>query len=328
MFSVDRRGASPFTSPGTTQIGIEAPKSPISEAPSWGISDETLPLRGPGSLHYGYGETQRDPSIDDPSLGGPIAALTQGAPRPSPRPNPPGEKLALPKILTDTRPESDGPGTPFYTPGGSFEVSDRKPFDSAVVIYPRSSPRFRNAASPIRKVADVLNPTNKRKPEYEFPTQSPRSATKAAEDGPRRGLRMPFTQLSQVQRDSASSFSISPFDEFRGDANPSRCISEVTTPTTSWRASGSGPMPGFSAGGGENGVQGGTGISPSQGKRKAPKSDRSENGREERERDDNPRLSALTDYISIPSEVEKGQPQGQCSTPVGPTRSGILRATH
>lgn len=331
MFSVERQGISPFTSPENTQIRTEEPKSP-----SRGISDKSPSLQGSGPLHCDYGENQRDPSTDDSPRVSPTAARTQEVPHPSPRLNPPGGKLALPKILTDTRLESDGPGTPFYTPGGSFEVSDRKPFDSAVVVYPMPSPRFRNAASPTRKVADVRNPTNKWQPEYEFPTQSPRSATRAAEDGPRRGLRMPFTQPSQVtgghQRDSASSFSISPFEEFRGDGNPYRCISEVTTPTTSWRASASSPMPGFSAGDSENGIRGGTGVSPlSQGKRKSPKIDRSENGREERrkEKDDNSRLSALTDYISIPSEVEGRQPQGlECSTPVGPTRSGILRATH
>ena len=345
MFSVEPPDVSPFTSYGNSRPRAEEPKSPVSETPSWRISDGSHPAiiadpavgptafghprkqgRNSDPLHCDYGKNQHDPITDDRPHVDLTAALTQGAPRPSPCPDLPGGKPALHKLLMDTQLESrnsDSPGTAFHTPGGSYDVSDRGPFDSAAnirVVYSESSPRSGNAADSTRKVADVRNPTNKWKSEYEFPTQSPRSTTEAAEDGPRRRPKMPSTRLSQVtgghQRDSAFSFLISPFDEFRRDSGPSRCISEVTTPTTSRRATGSSPMSGFSGEDGRNGVRGKTRFPRPNEKRNVPKWDRSEN--RGGERDDNSHLSASTDCISVSSGVE-GHRRDQSSTPVSPT---------
>jgi hypothetical protein len=196
-----------------------------------------------GPLHHDYDKNQHDPIIDDTPH---VDPTPQGTPRsPSPCPDPSGRKPTLPKILTNAQPGSrdpDGPGTPFYTPNGSREVVDRKPFESAVNIQTacsESSSHSQNVAGgPGREGVEVRQPVDKWRSKYRFPTQAlqlPRSNPKTTEDTPRHRSRTLLTPQSQVTRerrgDSTFSFSSSPFDEFRRDAGPSRRILEANTPT-------------------------------------------------------------------------------------------------
>ena len=124
FFSAKTQDASPFISPGNSRIRAEEPKPPVSEMPSWTISDRgdssanvagsvddlaafeharkqdrvssPLPM-GLGLLQRGYDmdQHQRDPGIDDTLHVDLTPIPTQGTPRsPSPLPGPSGREEA------------------------------------------------------------------------------------------------------------------------------------------------------------------------------------------------------------------------------------------
>jgi len=378
LFSAETQDVSPFTSPGNSHIRAEGPKPPVSETPSWKISDRgdssanvadsaddlaafeharrqgrvfsPLP-RYLGPLQHGYdmNQHQHDPVIYDTPHVDLTPMPTQGTPRlPSPLPDPSGRKPTLHKIQTSTKLETrnsdSSPGTAFYTPGASGEVVERNPFDSAVnirVVYSGSSSRSRNAAGgPGRGVVEVRQPADEWKSKYQFPTQalhSPRSNSNTTEDTPGHGLRTSWARLSQVTgergRDSAFSFSSSPFNEFYREAGSSRRISEVNTSTIAGSGSGSCPEPKSSAGDEGNDIQDSKKITLPEQKeeRVVPKlgggedRDGEDRRRKGKEGDDHSCISASAEYVSVSKEVEEHL-RVQDPTPVSPARL-VMRYT-
>ena len=193
LSSAQTQNISPVTSPGNSQIRTGGPKPPGSETSSLSVSNTNDPTtivtdptevpddpgraQGQGRitnpLHPAHFPSQHDPII----YVTPHADLTQtpaqGAPRPPPRSDPSGIKPRL-QIMTSAPMElrnSNSPTTEFYTPGGSGEVLDGKPFDSAApvrVIYSRSVSRSSDAAHPFRGVVGVHQQWNSM---HRFPTQ-------------------------------------------------------------------------------------------------------------------------------------------------------------
>ena len=359
LFSAETQDVTPVTTPGNSQVGAE-PKPPVSETP-WTISDRSdsstivvdsvddpaalehsrkqgWVLQGPSPSYRDNDESQHDPTTDDTPHVDLTPVPAHGAPRPSTlRPDPPGGKPILPKLLTSAQVEprdSNSPGTAFYTPAKSGEVVDRGPFDSAVNIrvqYSGSSSRSQDVAGPTRNVVDVRQPVGEWKTKYQFPTQalpSPRSNSKTTDDGPRHGLVMSLARSSRATRerrgDSTFSFSTSPFDEFQRDGGPSRRVSEANTSTIPRRESGFRPKSKLSVGDGGKAIESNKEVTfPGQeGKRMVPRREgRSEEGHGERgkERDDRSYMSTSTDYVSVSSDVGEHS-RDQNSTPVSPIR--------
>jgi len=198
---------------------------------------------------------------------------------------------------------------------------DRKPFDSAAnirIVYSDPSSHSRTAGGPARGVVNVHQPANKWKSEYQFPAQAsplPRSDLKISDDAPRHELRMPLARPSEIterERDSAFSFTSSPFDEFREDAGTSRRISEVNVSTAPRRESGTRPKSKLSARTGSEGndIQGNNMFLRNKGKRMMPgwkgegrnEEDHTEKGKG---RDNHSLVSTPTDYVSVSGEVEE-----------------------
>jgi len=294
-------------------------------------------------LQHGYdmNQHQHDPVIDDTPHVDLTPMSAQGAPHSSaPLPDPSGRKPTLHRIQTNTKLETknsdSSPGTAFYTPGASGEVVERNLFDSAVniraVYSSGSSSRSRNAAG---RVVEVCQPTNEWKSKYQFPTQalhSSRTNSNTTEDTPGYGLRTSWARLSQATgergRDSAFSFSSSPFDEFRRDADSSRRISEVNTSTFTGSGSGSRPKSKLLAGDEGNDIQGSKKIMlpGKKGERMVPKLDGGEDRQGKgKEGDDHSCISASAEYISVSKEVEE-HPRVQEPIPVSPTRL-VMRYT-
>lgn len=298
---------------------------------------------GPLQRSYDMNQHQHDPVFDDTPHADLTPMSAQGTPHSSASlPDPSGRKPTLHKIQTNTQLETknsdSSPGTAFYTPGASGEIVERNLFDSAVniraVYSSGSSSRSRNVAGGTGRVVEVCQPTNEWKSKYQFPTQalhSPRTNSNTTEDTPGYGSRTSWARLSQVtgerRRDSAFSFSSSPFDEFRRDADSSRRISEVNTSTfTGW---GSGPRPKskLSAGGEGDGIQGSKKITfpGKKGERMVPKLDGGEDGDGEdrrgkgKEGDDHSCISASAEYVSVSREIEE-HPRVQDQTPVSPAQ--------
>lgn len=256
-----------------------------------GRTPSPLP-RGPGPLQHDYDKNRHDPTIDDAPHVDLAPVLAQGTLRsPSPRPDPPGGKPTLTKILTTAQLESrnsDSSGTEPSTSGGSGEDANRRPFDSATniqVVYSESNPHSENAAGLTRRVVEVCKHVDRRKPEYQFPAQLPRSDSKATEDAPKHGL----SQITRGRGDSTPSFSSSLSDEFGTDEAPSRRISDANIPTTPGLESGPRPMSELSVGDKGNEIQGGK-------KTVFPR---------RKEREDHPRLSDSADYVFVSSKVEE-----------------------
>ena len=341
LFSAKTQGASPFTSAENSQIGAEKPKPPVSETPSWTISDRSdsstifgdpyddpaaferarkqgmvsSPLaRDSGPLNRDYDKNQHDPTISDTPHVDLTPEPAQGVPGPSsPRLGPSGGKPILTKIVTSPQLESkssDSPDATFYTPSGNDEAVDRKPFDSAVnirVVYSDPSFRSRSVGGPARGVVDVHQPVTKWESKYQFPTQDlrlPRNNSKETDDESRHGLRMPLTQPSQVRErgeDSMFSFISSPFDEFRKDSDTSRGISEVNVSTVPGRESGPRPKPKLSAENGGSDIQGNNMFPRQKGKRMVPRWKGSEGRSEE---DHTERGKERDDYSSFPTPTD------------------------
>jgi len=373
LFSDETQDASPVTSPvtspGNSQTRAEELKPPVSDTTPRTISngsdsativadsadqavleDTQKPDRGadtvaqdPGPLQPNHDENQRNPTIYDIPHVDLTPVPAQGALHPpSSRPDPFGGKPILPKIMTNAQLESrnsDSPGTAFYTPGGSGEVVDRWPFDSAVnvrVVYSGAGSSSREVIG--NRVVDVHQPTDKWKSKYQFPIQPlqlPRRDSKMAGVNSRHGFGISLARPSQNTRehrgDSTFSYSSSPFDEFVKDAGSSTHIPETNTPTIPRRESRSQLRPKLL--GGDKGNDAGETMFPRQnGKRAVPgwggSESKSEETRKEKgkERDDRSRLSR--DYVSVPNEVEEhSRDQINTLTPVSPTRPGMRYTT-
>ena len=360
LFSAETQDASPATSPGNSQIRPEESKPPVSETSARTVSngsdsttivadladDHTPPRHAQvvtGPLLWGHGplqdQNQHDPTIGDarpPHVDlAEILGQTNGTTcPPSPQQNPPGSKPTLPKILTTAQLEpknSDSPGTAFYTPSGSGEVVDRRPFDSAVhirVAYSGSSSPPRDVANSARRVVDVQPLKKRPEPKHPFPMQPlepPRHNPKTADVGLGHGLKILLTRPSRNTR-AISSFSSSPFDEYRRDAGLSRRISETNTPTTPGRGSGSRPRSRL----GRDEVRSSkeTRFPRQEGRRIIPGWGGNDagggGGREEMgmERDDRSHMSTSTDLVSIPNEAEE-RSRDHSSTQVSSMQQGI-----
>jgi len=330
LFSARIQDTSPITSPKHSQIRAEEPKPPVSETHSWTMisnrddssmivtDDPAIPghgqgqgrvssplLRGPGPSQHDHDKNHHEPPIYDTPHVDLTPIPVQGAMRPSsPRSDPSGGKPTLPKILTATRLESrnsDSPRTAFYTPGGSVEVVDSRPFDSAVnvrVVYSGSSPHSRDVAG--RRVVGVHQPSNTQlDSKYFFPIQPlepPRRNSKTTDIESRHGfttlLTRPTQNTRERQGDSAFSYSSSPFDEFQRDVGSSGRIPGGRDERDDTRGNKETMLPRRGR------------------KRAAPKLDggygRSEVEHKEigEERDDHSYVSASTDYVPISNEVE------------------------
>ena len=347
LFS-ETQDVTPITTPGNSYIIIAEQKPPEPETPPRTVSstsDSTAivadpagdlggsvcvreqgkvntPLR-PSSVpsQNEHNESQHDPTVHDARRVDLAQTPAQGTRR---SPSSGGK----PRLQITTKPRTgsrnpDGPGTAFYTPGGSGEVADRRPFDSAVpiqVVYSGASSSSGVRAGPSRNVVDIHQQAV---PQYQFPAQprpAPQSDSKEADVAPRHGLRMPFLRPSRKARerggDSMTSFLSSPFDELSGRlswANPPaiprrepqpqlalRPKSKLGTDTTTVTSV---ETPRF----------------PRQGEvRMIPKwnggQDRVEQGR--MEGDDHSFMSA-SDYVSVSGEIEerpREQPPAQVST--------------
>ena len=360
LFSDETQDASPVTSPvtspGNSQIRAEELKAPVSVTPPRTISngsdsativadpadDQAVLEQDPGSLQHNHDENQRNPTIYDTPHVDLTPTPAQGVPHPpSSQPDPFGGKPILPKIVTNAQLESrssDSPGTAFYTPGGSGEVVDRWPFDSAVnvrVVYSRPGSSSQEAIG--HRVVDVHQPTDKWKSKYQFPIQPlqlPRRDSKMTGVKSRHGSGISLARPSQNTRehrgDSTFSYSSSPFDEFVKDAGPSTRIPETNTPTIPRHESRSQLRSKLL---GDKGNDAGETMFPRpNGKRAVPGWGGSKSKSEEickekgKERDDRSRLSR--DYVSVPNEVEEhSRDQIKTLTPVSPTRPGMRYTT-
>ena len=276
---------------------------------------------GPLQRSYDMNQHQHDPVFDDTPHVDLTPMPAQGTPHSSaPLPDPSGGKPTLHKIQTNTQLETknsdSSPGIAFYTPGASGEVVERSLFDSAVniraVYSSGSSSRSRNVAGGTGRVVEVFQPTNEWKPKYQFPTQalhSPRTNSNTTEDTPGYGSRTSWARLSQVTgergRDSAFSFSSSPFNGFCGDADSSRRISEANTSTIAGWESGSRPKSKLSGGDEGNDIEGSKIMFPQQ-----------------KVEGMVPRWDGGDGRSSVSNEVEE-HPRFQGSTLVSPARSVI-----
>lgn len=136
---------------------------------------------------------------------------TQGAPHPPPGPEPfvvrPPLRITTNGGPLERRSNSDSPGTEFYTPGGSSEVTDRSPFNSAVpirVIYSRSVSRPGGPVGPFGRVVGVHQQWNSM---HKSPTQatpvSPKDST-PTDSPPRHGIRMSLPRPPKINIDPPS----------------------------------------------------------------------------------------------------------------------------
>ncbi|KAF9792049.1 hypothetical protein BJ322DRAFT_8617 [Thelephora terrestris] len=149
---------------------------------------------GPVFPQHDYDDIELEPTIYDTSHVDLTQVPAQGPPRPGPPRGKP--RLQITTIAPVRSRNSNSPGTAFYTPGGSGEVVDRRPFDSAAairVIYSTSSSRPSDSAGPFRRVVrDVLQGSAR----YQFPIQRTpvsRSDPRATTDAPpRHGFRTSF----------------------------------------------------------------------------------------------------------------------------------------
>jgi hypothetical protein len=322
LFSTETQDISPITSPGNSQIRAEEPKPPGSETPfrtASNTSESTPivadpiddiaptpgltkgkgraidPLRWPPAFpQHDHDENQHDPIIYDT----PHVDLTMGASYPLFTRSEPFVGKPRLQITTGAPLESrnsDSPGTAFYTPGGSGEGMDKRPFDSAVairVVYSRSNSRPRDVGALARR---VLNVRQQLYTKYQFPVQRTLVAGADLNTGevpPRHGLNMSLVRPP------------------RNEPSSPRSISGTTTP---------GHDSGFWSGSGlaSPDMRGDVGTSKEksifprrQGKRAVPEwngsKDAGHGGRiREGVRDDHSSISASTDYVSVSGDIEE-----------------------
>lgn len=319
LFSVGPQDSSTITSPGNSQIRSEEQKPPESETPSpaSNISGSTTiiansaddlgtsgraryqgavinPLRrGLVLPQYDYD----DPTIYDTSHVDLTQVPAQGPSRPSPFSDPLGVKprLQITTVAPVTSRNSNSPGTSFYTPGGSGEVVERRPFDSAAairVIYSSSGSRPRDSVGPFRRVVDVLQQGSNK---YNFPIQrtpvspsNPKATGAPSRYGFRRSLQPLRNSVSSPRYVSGADASIIPGHEF--ELQPR---SRLTGPDERE----------------DVGTSRDTSIFPRKnGKRVMPSWEgtaESERAKKGQERDDCSHISNSTDYVSVSGEVEE-----------------------
>ena len=182
---------SSVTSFGNSQIGVEEPKPPVSEALSrtvsnWSDSDTVVTdfaddqgalgrtplLPAPGHFQRVSDDNKHDPTIHDTRSSHvdptEIPASARGTTHPiSHVADPPGGRPLPLRIMTDPplgSRSSDDTGTTYFTPGASREVRDSRTFDSSATIrvgFSGLNPGSRDAAHTDRSVVGV-QPTSGR----------------------------------------------------------------------------------------------------------------------------------------------------------------------
>lgn len=314
VFSVETQGFSLVTSPGNSQVGIEEPKPPESETPSRMVSttsDSTVIVADSTDVpEHDHDENQHDPTIghaprpvfsQDPSQGGPGPAPLSDSLGGKPR----LQIMTVPPVRSKN---SDSPGTAFYTPGGSGEVVERGPFDSAVQVRVTYSP----SVAPFRRVIDVLQPGNAK---HKFPVQRTpvsRSGSNTLGAPPRHGLRMSLVRPP------------------RSDAGSSRFSSGATIVGYE-----SGPRPGSGLAGRDEREDVGTSKDSSafprpNGKPAVPRRDGNEGITEDervrvgKERDDRSFVSTSTEYVAVSVEAEQHH-RDTTATPQPSSHSSLFR---
>ena len=324
VFSTLTQNISPATSPGNSQIRTEDPKPPESETPPSAVSNtsdsttmvaDSTDVLGASRhaqehggvtkpLHQVLSPPQHDPIIHDTPHVDLIQIPVLAAPRPPPRFDPFGAKPRL--QITISAPlepiNSDSPGTAFYTPGGSGEAADRKPFNSAMPIQVTySSPRPDDVAGPFRRVVGVHQQWNSM---YKFPTQpTPVSGNDpgTADTEPRYGSEMSLARPPKV------------------NAGPPTHISGASVSAIPNHEPGSRPRPRLPIR--DERRDTGTSKDPRLGRERAvPVWGGSGSGG--REGDDCSCTSASADYVSVSNEGE-GHSRDEVSTPVSTMRQVV-----